>query len=274
MSREIIHFQSEALGPVSALRSGEAVAFLGDALKKNLPGPLWCRFADASAMDRFFQRELLPAMEAWGQQSAAPHAVFCEFQSGQSAADTLIEALRELFPEVVGLGIVEGMPLEVAIALIAKGPAARGRILVLAGMNLARERGEAEWRQVRAALGTLARLAGVRVILGSAGPEEAQAPRRRARKVPRVIRPSRQEPEGELFRGRKRPGLHIRGAHGIATAFVSALLLGTAGLAVLWLTVSARPEDGMRLASQEGSRPESREIVSVAGGPGEGSRRF
>ena len=280
MSREIIHFQSEALGPITAVRSGEAVAFVRDAIRKNLHSPLICRFADGPAMDRFFSQELLPALETPSKAQPAPHVVFLEFPPSRPVTESLVDALRALFPEIRGFGIMEWMPLEVAIALIAKGPAERGRILVIAGMNHAKHGADSEWRQVRAGLGTLARLAGVRVILGADGRDEPAASKQRRQKAPRRARPIRPEPEGELFRGRKRPGMHLRGAQGLATAAVSGMLFGTAVIAVLWLSVSSAQPGNARTVRLDRSRPVGETIASVGDGSeagmiaGRGPNRF
>jgi len=224
-----------------------------------------CEFADPSAMERFFNIDLRPALEEASGRGPGP--VFYEFHLDEAPSDTVLEAVRELFPEVRGLGLVDWTPLDVVLAVLAKVPPARGRILVLAGATAARKHGEREWRQVLAALVQLARAAGVRIVIGDCGREAGRFLEVSAPKVAKA-RPRPEEVtfhEGETFRPKKRLGRYLRGSHSVATAFVSAMLAGTAGIALSWLAISgwqSRPE----MARGNLDRPEGGRIAAVSGG--------
>lgn len=208
--------------------------FLLHAVQEPLAQPVICDFPKRAAMERFLLEDFRAALKA--------RAVFDRFRSDQAPSDTVLEAIRELVPEAADLGVVDWMPLDVAIQFLIDCGAGTGRVLVLAGVDEARKHGEREWKRVFVSMQKLASQAGVRVILGEVRRKPAKVlppkPERPA-VSPSQIRGDEDALERAIFRRHSRVTWRVRGAHGVATAFVSAMLMGMAGIAIAWVSVSA-----------------------------------
>lgn len=201
--------------------------------------------------------------------------MFHEFSWEQAPSDTVLEAIRELAPDVRGLDAVDWTPLDVAVNLLRDAPRFSGGILVLAGASEARKHGEREWRRVVGALRMLSSRVGVRIIVGESGRDSVVAeylvnPERAVAVAVAVAGVDEAEDRLERDALRRRGGSRwqVRGAHGVATALVSLWLVAMAGLAIGWLMLSAwrmgpgmsglvaRSESGVMVAASEGVSPE------------------
>jgi hypothetical protein len=275
---------------IRVLFPGSAVAVSGDpevaaslvrsAVARDVPVPVLCAFDDAAEMRRFLRGGLAPALAVRARGLEACHVRQIGFGAGDLPTEVVQESLPALFPETAeeaGRG-PDWMPVEVAVALLPELPAgSRPRVLVAEGIEALLRQPERVRRGVFRALALLAKRRGVSVILALAGePVERVAtlpglqwlgeilPAERAAAEPAVV-PERGRERG-VFRGRKRGGRHLRGAHAVALGMVSGMMPALLGAALFWFWTGAGEDSGRDAGARSaGGGTEERTLAGVAG---------